>query len=216
MEPLTRRIWLSQLWQHLHCLVSCRNGSALLIKVLSQHFSAADTAQSACSRRAWNLWLPGGSVIETINLRHSGWNLLCTSSLPFCIGTSIRKGLGFHCPVLSPWLLFLTCCLLLKGLTSILKSLSKNSCRIHEGRVVACPYGSIALQQRDTEVSTATRTGLLLLCSSAGKKKLCKAATLCVDELEWVDCLLSYFIIFLRRVICALSNVWQFATHLQQ
>lgn len=90
-EPLTRRIWLSRLWQHLRGLVSCRNGSALTRKMPTQHSGAAEAAQAAFLCRAGSLSLPGGCVMETISLSHSGQDLLHRSPLPLRKVASIRR-----------------------------------------------------------------------------------------------------------------------------
>lgn len=67
-------------------------------------------------------------------------------------------------------------------------------CRIPVSRVVACPYSSVAVWQRDTVASTATHTGLLWLGSSVEKKVFSRLQlSPCVDGLGWAACFHTWY-----------------------
>lgn len=82
-------------------------------------------------------------------------------------------------------------------------------------RIVACPYSSVAVWQRDTVTSTATHTGLLWLGSSMEKRFSlgCRSHHVLMG---WGG--LPAFVpdMLLRRVMLVLNDVWEFAAHLQQ
>lgn len=100
---------------------------------------------------------------------------------------------GFCRPVLPPWLLFLTCLLLLKGLTNIPKSVSKNCCRIPVSRPAGWPCSNIAVQRQHAGAPTATGGGLLGLSSGTGRNVSPRLRlSPRVDGLGWAERLLSH------------------------